>query len=270
MSRARSSSDRRRMVPLWAEQAELLRRLLDRGRQARFAASSTSAPATACSRDGHGRATRTVEAVLVDFSEPMLAAAASRLDSKTGRWGSVEADLSSPRWRERPSGRRALRRRRVGTLHPPPARRAQAAALRGGVRPARGGRPLPELGARHRRRAGRRACSTSGWWRGSSGSSGRVRSRGRRKRSPASIGLVPMRLTTSCWIQRPNATGCARSASSRSMSSSGGSSWRCSAASGRPSRKEHADGAGSRLSRGASRRSTVPTSTRTRSSRSSS
>lgn len=39
------------------------------------------------------------EAVLVDFSEPMLAGVGERLGDPAGRWTTVRADLSSPAWR---------------------------------------------------------------------------------------------------------------------------------------------------------------------------
>jgi tRNA (cmo5U34)-methyltransferase len=46
------------------------------------------------------------EAVLVDFSEPMLERASARLASETGRWQALNGDLSVPTWRERlPAGR---------------------------------------------------------------------------------------------------------------------------------------------------------------------
>jgi SAM-dependent methyltransferase len=38
--------------------------------------------------------------VLVDFSEPMAAAAERRLEAQRGRWEYVSADLSEPSWRE--------------------------------------------------------------------------------------------------------------------------------------------------------------------------
>jgi tRNA (cmo5U34)-methyltransferase len=40
------------------------------------------------------------EAVLVDFSEPMLAHAEQRLGPPAGRWQAVRADLSQPQWLE--------------------------------------------------------------------------------------------------------------------------------------------------------------------------
>jgi len=39
------------------------------------------------------------EAVLVDFSEPMLAGVGERLDDPNGRWRTVRGDLSDPGWR---------------------------------------------------------------------------------------------------------------------------------------------------------------------------
>jgi tRNA (cmo5U34)-methyltransferase len=40
------------------------------------------------------------EAVLVDFSEPMLARAEQRLGASAGRWRAVRGDLSKPAWRD--------------------------------------------------------------------------------------------------------------------------------------------------------------------------
>src|SRR5206468_1683559 len=37
--------------------------------------------------------------VLIDFSEPMVAAAERRLEPRAGRWEMVHGDLSSPEWR---------------------------------------------------------------------------------------------------------------------------------------------------------------------------
>ena len=45
------------------------------------------------------------EAVLVDFSEPMLAGVSRRLGDSAGRWRAVRGDLSEPSWRdELPAG----------------------------------------------------------------------------------------------------------------------------------------------------------------------
>lgn len=90
-------NDRRRMVPLWAEQADLLRCLVDRVERPIRRFLDIGAGDGVLSEillDRHPQS----EAVLVDFSRPMLDAAASRLESSAGRWRSVEADLSSPGW----------------------------------------------------------------------------------------------------------------------------------------------------------------------------
>jgi tRNA (cmo5U34)-methyltransferase len=89
--------DRRRAVPLWAEQADLLSRLVDRverpiRRLLDLGAGDGVLSEIVLDRHPHS------EAVLVDFSRPMLDAAASRLESRAGRWQLVEADLSSPEW----------------------------------------------------------------------------------------------------------------------------------------------------------------------------
>ena len=89
--------DRRRAIPLWAEQKDLLCRLVDRLERPVQRFLDLGA--------GDGVLTEAIlervpasEAVLVDFSAPMLAAAAARLKPKSGRWRAVEADLASPGW----------------------------------------------------------------------------------------------------------------------------------------------------------------------------
>ena len=52
--------------------------------------------------------------VLVDFSEPMLAAAEQRLASRAGRWADrARRTCRTPAWRDGAAGGRALRRRRL-------------------------------------------------------------------------------------------------------------------------------------------------------------
>jgi tRNA (cmo5U34)-methyltransferase len=46
------------------------------------------------------RVTPSAEAVLVDYSEPMLASAAERLGEPGARWRAVRADLRDPSWRD--------------------------------------------------------------------------------------------------------------------------------------------------------------------------
>lgn len=89
--------DRRRAVPLWAEQADLLRRLVDRGERPMRRFLDLGAGDGVLSEIMLERHPQS-EAVLVDFSRPMLDAAASRLESLAGRWRSVEVDLSAPEW----------------------------------------------------------------------------------------------------------------------------------------------------------------------------
>ena len=89
--------DRRRAIPLWREQGDVMRSLLARAprRVERFVDLGTG--------DGH-LAELVLEACdgsraeLVDFSQPMLAAAAARLEPVSDRWHAVEADLSTPDW----------------------------------------------------------------------------------------------------------------------------------------------------------------------------
>lgn len=97
---------RRRLIPLFDVQEELVRRLMTRGdrRIGRFCDLGAG--------DG-GFAELVLDAfpestgLLVDFSEPMLAAAQQRLSAKEGRWEIVRGDLASPAWRDGlPAGER--------------------------------------------------------------------------------------------------------------------------------------------------------------------
>ena len=91
--------DRRKLIPLWDVQEALVRRLLTRGgRQiGRFLDLGAG--------DG-GFAELVMDefpdstGVLVDFSDPMLAAAEQRLAGKDGRWEIVRGDLGTPAWQE--------------------------------------------------------------------------------------------------------------------------------------------------------------------------
>ncbi len=91
--------DRRALIPLIDAQEDVVRTLLTRGERAvrRFCDVGAGAGAFAeVVMDTHPGAT----GVLVDFSEPMAAAARERLAARAGRWEYVLADLDSPRWRE--------------------------------------------------------------------------------------------------------------------------------------------------------------------------
>ena len=91
--------ERRKLIPLFDVQEELVRRLITRGgRQVRRFLDLGA---------GDGGFTELLlelypdsRGVLVDFSEPMLAAARERLASSEGRWQIVEADLAEPAWRK--------------------------------------------------------------------------------------------------------------------------------------------------------------------------
>lgn len=96
--------ERRRLIPLFDVQEDLVRRLITRGgrRVRRFVDLGA----------GDGGFTELLldlypesSGVLVDFSEPMLAAAEQRLASKPNRWEIVKADLASPEWRDGLPGR---------------------------------------------------------------------------------------------------------------------------------------------------------------------
>jgi ubiquinone/menaquinone biosynthesis C-methylase UbiE len=91
--------ERQTLMPLLDVQEDLLRRLLDRHPHPvrRFLDVGS----------GDGAMSELVlavepqaEAVLVDFSEPMLERAESRLGRVTRRWQAVRGDLSEPTWRE--------------------------------------------------------------------------------------------------------------------------------------------------------------------------
>jgi tRNA (cmo5U34)-methyltransferase len=91
--------DRRKLIPLFDVQEELTKRLIMRGgRQVRRFVDLGAG-------DG-GFAELLLDAypdstgVLVDFSEPMLAAARRRLASKAERWEIAKADLARRAWRE--------------------------------------------------------------------------------------------------------------------------------------------------------------------------
>jgi tRNA (cmo5U34)-methyltransferase len=91
--------ERRKLIPLFDVQEDLVRRLITRGaRQVRRFVDLGAG-------DG-GFAELLLDlypessGVLVDFSKPMLAAAEQRLASKVGRWEIVNGDLASPGWRD--------------------------------------------------------------------------------------------------------------------------------------------------------------------------
>jgi tRNA (cmo5U34)-methyltransferase len=91
-------AERRPLIPLWEAQEELARRLVTHGerRIARFCDLGAGDGGFAeLLLDAHPGST----CVLVDFSEPMLAAAEQRLADKAGRWEIVRGDLADPQWR---------------------------------------------------------------------------------------------------------------------------------------------------------------------------
>jgi SAM-dependent methyltransferase len=92
--------ERRKLIPLFDVQEELVKRLITRG--GREIRSFVDLGA------GDGGFAELIldlypesRGVLVDFSQPMLAAARERLASKDGRWAIVEGDLADPSWRDR-------------------------------------------------------------------------------------------------------------------------------------------------------------------------
>ena len=91
--------DRRKLIPLWDVQEALVRRLITRGgRQvARFldlGAGDGGFAELVMDEFPHSTG------VLVDFSDPMLAAAAQRLAGKQDRCQIVRGDLASPAWQD--------------------------------------------------------------------------------------------------------------------------------------------------------------------------
>jgi tRNA (cmo5U34)-methyltransferase len=91
-------SEREVVMPMLEVQEDLLRRLLSRHQHpvARFldlGAGDGAMSELVLSLNPHA------EAVLVDFSEPMLARAEQRLAGGRGRWRVVRGDLSDPGWR---------------------------------------------------------------------------------------------------------------------------------------------------------------------------
>jgi SAM-dependent methyltransferase len=91
--------ERRKLIPLFDVQEDLVRRLVTRGgRQVRRFVDLGAG-------DG-GFAELLLDlypessGVLVDFSEPMLSAAEQRLATRAGRWEIVNADLASNGWRD--------------------------------------------------------------------------------------------------------------------------------------------------------------------------
>jgi tRNA (cmo5U34)-methyltransferase len=90
--------ERRKLIPLFDVQEELVKRLITRGgREVRRFVDLGAG-------DG-GFAELLLDlypdssGMLVDFSEPMLAAARERLAAQAGRWEILEADLAAPAWR---------------------------------------------------------------------------------------------------------------------------------------------------------------------------
>jgi SAM-dependent methyltransferase len=91
--------ERRKLIPLFDVQEDLTRRLITRGGRdvRRFVDVGAG--------DG-GFAELLLDlypessGVLVDFSEPMLAAARERLAAKQGRWEIINGDLAHPSWRD--------------------------------------------------------------------------------------------------------------------------------------------------------------------------
>jgi ubiquinone/menaquinone biosynthesis C-methylase UbiE len=117
------NDERRRLIPLFDVQEALVQRLMTRGNRSvrRFCDLGAG--------DG-GFAELVMEAfpestgVLVDFSDPMLAAAERRLAAKAGRWVIVRGDLSTPAWQAGlPSGTYDAVVSRLAIHHLPDARK---------------------------------------------------------------------------------------------------------------------------------------------------
>ena len=153
--------DRRALIPLIDGQDELVRRLITRdGRRVRrFLDLGAGGGAFAeLVMEMHPEAT----GVLVDFSEPMAAAAKRQLAAHAGRW---EYFAGRPLRRRLdatalPAGRYDAVVSALCIHHLPDERKR--ALYREAHRAAGAGRDVPELGARFRHAARRRACSRSG------------------------------------------------------------------------------------------------------------
>jgi tRNA (cmo5U34)-methyltransferase len=92
--------ERRKLIPLFGVQEQLARSLITSGSRSirRFCDLGAGDGGFAeLVMDAHPEST----GVLVDFSEPMVAAAEARLAGKPGRWEIVDADLSTSAWLER-------------------------------------------------------------------------------------------------------------------------------------------------------------------------
>jgi SAM-dependent methyltransferase len=91
--------DRRKLIPLFDVQEDLVRRLMTRGNRQvhRFCDLGAGDGGFAeLMLDTFPEST----GILVDFSEPMLAAAEQRLAGREARWEIVRGDLSTPAWRD--------------------------------------------------------------------------------------------------------------------------------------------------------------------------
>lgn len=104
-----SFAERRRvLIPLLDVQEEILRQVLIRGERPprRFLDLGAGAGAVSELVLGIGGEDSGSQAVLVDYSEPMLARASANLAPFAGRWQIVRGDLASPEWgAELPEGR---------------------------------------------------------------------------------------------------------------------------------------------------------------------
>jgi tRNA (cmo5U34)-methyltransferase len=98
--------DRRKLIPLFDVQEELTKRLIRRGGREvrRFVDLGAGDGGFAeLLLDLYPEST----GILVDFSEPMLREAGTRLAPQQGRWELLERDLADPKWREAlPAGER--------------------------------------------------------------------------------------------------------------------------------------------------------------------
>jgi tRNA (cmo5U34)-methyltransferase len=117
--------DRRQLIPLWDVQEALARRLITREERRidRFCDLGAGDGGFAeLLMDAFPRAT----GVLVDFSDPMRAAAERRLADKEGRWQLVRGDLATPAWRdELPPGRYDAVVSRLAIHHLPDVRKQE-------------------------------------------------------------------------------------------------------------------------------------------------
>ena len=138
--RRRASCERRAdFVPMLEVQEDVVRRLLERHGRAVARFLDLGCGDGALTRARARRRSRRRGGAGGLLRADARRAPASACGASAGALAPVRADLNDPAW-TRAAARRPLRRDRLGARDPPPARRAQARAVRRAVRAARAGR----------------------------------------------------------------------------------------------------------------------------------